>query len=240
MDHDAHAAGEKSALRVFLNDVWLRGRALRRAVQRVDARLVSRHLAADGPNRLHVGCGMNVLDGWLNCDLVPVSDDIVALDATRPLPFADGTFDHVFSEHMIEHVAYRHGVALLRECMRVLRPGGRLRVATPDMAFVVGLYGQERSELQDAYVRWSKETFLGDVPAGDDVFVINNFVRDWGHTFVYDERVLRDAMERAGFRDVVRREVGESDDPALRGLESEDRLPEGFYRLETMVLEGAR
>ena len=83
--------------------------------------------------KLQIGAGKNVLEGWLNADLEPGSDEVMFIDAVAELPFPDGVFDYVFSEHMIEHIAYKHGLHMLGEAFRVLKPGGKIRIATPDI-----------------------------------------------------------------------------------------------------------
>jgi SAM-dependent methyltransferase len=50
-------------------------------------------------------------------------------DAMRPLPFAEGTFDAVFANDTFSLLPDRIG--LLRQCHRVLRPGGRLLFTDP-------------------------------------------------------------------------------------------------------------
>lgn len=47
-----------------------------------------------------------------------------------PLPFEDETFDYVVSFQVIEHI--KHDKRLVREVMRVLRPGGKFIVSTPN------------------------------------------------------------------------------------------------------------
>lgn len=47
-----------------------------------------------------------------------------------PLPFEDETFDYVVSFQVIEHI--KHNKRLVREVMRVLRPGGKFIVSTPN------------------------------------------------------------------------------------------------------------
>jgi predicted SAM-dependent methyltransferase len=162
------------------------------------------------------------------------------LDARQPLPFADSSFDFVFSEHLIEHIPFPAGCALLRECHRVLRPGGRIRIATPDLAFLVGLYKKGKSIMQQRYLDWSKEKFLPWAPNADDTYVINNAVRDWGHQFIYDEKVLQRALIEAGFTRLQRYPLMKSATPELAGLENEQRAPPGLVALETMVLEAYR
>ena len=62
------------------------------------------------------------------------------LDATQTFPLPDCSFDYIFSEHMIEHVTYQNGKRMILECYRVLKPGGLLRISTPDLSFLVDLY----------------------------------------------------------------------------------------------------
>ncbi len=213
---------------------------LRRRALGVDRRLVAGYLRAHATRKLHIGCGGNLHPGWLNSDLFPKSDAILHLDATRPFPLPDASFDYIFSEHMIEHVPYGAGHAMLRECMRVLKPGGRLRISTPDLRFLVDLCGSRPSAVQAEYIEWATRSFVPGAPYSDAVFVVNNFVRDWGHTFVYDEPTLRRSMERAGFRDVTACELGSSRDPNLHGLEHATRIPLRFLALESMTLEATK
>jgi hypothetical protein len=70
--------------------------------------------------------------------------------------------------------------------------------------------------------------------------VVNNFMRNWGHAFIYDERSLRIAFAQAGFAQIVRGEVGTSADPEFFNLENESRMAPGFVRLESIVLEGTK
>jgi predicted SAM-dependent methyltransferase len=66
-----------------------------------------------------------------------VSEGTVFLDATTPFPFDCGTFDYIYCEHMIEHISWQKGQTMLRECHRVLKPRGVMRIATPaDILFV--------------------------------------------------------------------------------------------------------
>jgi len=206
-----------------------------------DKLLASSYLSTAKVAKLHIGCGNNVLAGWLNADYFPYREDILHLDATKPFCLLqDNSFEFVFSEHMIEHICYFDAVSMLRECHRVLRNGGRIRISTPDLIFLVNLMRDEKSDLQKNYIKWSAITNASKVPHAVDTFVINNFVRDWGHQFIYDEKTLRAALEEAGFRNVIRCNLQSSNSEHLCNLENEQRMPEKFLRLETLTIEGTK
>ena len=205
-----------------------------------NGRLVRQYLAAPGIKKLHLGCGTHCLPGWLNTD-VKTSSTVAWLDISRPFPFVDAVFDYVFTEHAIEHLPYADGLRMLQESCRVLRPGGRIRAVTPDFQFLKDLHTDAPAPLQRDYMDWTSRVWLGGrAPAYAAMHVINNFFRDWGHQFIYDRRCLMNALVEAGFTDVRVCELQSSDQAELRGLENEAREPEGFLRLESIILEGVK
>ena len=109
-----------------------------RSVTGENQRLIERYLSAHPVAKLHIGCGGNQLAGWLNTELCPRGDEVF-LDATRPFPFDDHTFALIYSEHMIEHIPYGSAAHMVRECFRVLEPGGTIRLVTPNLAFLRSL-----------------------------------------------------------------------------------------------------
>jgi predicted SAM-dependent methyltransferase len=213
-------------------------RKLRRGAYGIDRKIIKDYLAHHGIKKLHLGCGVHLLDGWLNSDFFPRANNVVHIDATGVYPFPDGTFDYAYSEHMIEHVPYPAGHSMLKESWRVLKDGGKMRISTPNLAFLIALYESERSELQEEYIRKSSKDCRAALPC--DTFVINNFVRAWMHQFIYDEKVLRFSMEQAGFVEIAKAALNESEAPALQNLENEHRSPPGFIRLESLILEGTK
>jgi hypothetical protein len=104
------------------------------------------------------------------------------------------------------------------------------------LRFLIDLYNQPRSD----YIRWATDQFIPWAPIADRAFVVNNFVRDWGHQFIYDDATLSVTLRGIGFVDVVRQKLLESNVEALRGLENETRMPRGFLSLETLTLEASK
>jgi predicted SAM-dependent methyltransferase len=212
---------------------------LRRHCERAQPTLCEAYLAAHAEPKLHIGCGKHLIRGWLNSDYFPSNPEVVHLDGVKPYPFESNTFELIYSEHMIEHVPLGSGAAMIAECFRVLRPGGRLRLSTPDLQFLLDLMKPDKSDLQRAYIQWANQEFI-QADTATDAIVVNNYVRDWGHQFIYDEATLAAMLRHAGFETITRHAVGESAVPALRGLENVGRMPEGFLELESLVLEAEK
>jgi len=201
-------------------------RAARRGKQ------IEAYLASHDVRKLQLGAAENIRPGWLNTDLHGYGrgDELVYLDARKPFPLPDAAFDLVYSEHMIEHLTYAEGQHCLRECLRVLRPGGTIRVATPSLERLAALYGG--GDVAERYVRWAVETLEPEVRTPLPGVVINNFFRSWGHRFVYDRATLRHALTQAGFVDAEEVPLGE--------LERHLAETPEFNELETFVLEAKR
>jgi predicted SAM-dependent methyltransferase len=166
--------------------------------------------------------------------------DVMQMDATERFPFADNTFEYVFTEHMIEHVPHLKGMRMLHECYRVLRHGGVIRVITPDLATIIGLYARDQRPDQREYLQWFSRAFLLDGGAPNAVLAINAMFRLWGHQFLYDETTLTNSMTEAGFRGVQRHNLGESSHLELQNLENEQRYPKGMLNFESLALEGLK
>jgi len=198
--------------------------------------------------KLHLGCGRNLLDGWINTDFNTAKfrgSDF--LDVTEKFPYDDNSVDYVFSEHMIEHISYQDGKFMIEESFRVLKSGGKIRISTPDLKFLINLYTEDKTDLQKRYIDYSVNHASYNVSIGTDTFIINNFVRDWDHTFIYDEKTLKSLFESVGFSDVKSYLITESEDENLKNLEhttDEINIKQGqtkeFLQLETFTLEAKK
>ena len=199
---------------------------------------IDAYVASHAVRKLHLGAGTATHPGWLGTDVAPQAEGIVRLDAARPFPIDSAAFHYVYSEHMIEHMPWAAGLDMLGECRRILKPGGTLRVATPDLAVLIGLYTSRDPEAA-RYVRWIVDHAMTGVETYDPAFVINNAFRSWGHQFLYDAGLLEVALGKAGFVNIRRCAYGESSDPNLRGIECHGRNigDEGIAKFETMVFE---
>jgi len=187
-----------------------------------DPGVIRDYLQSHSVRKLQLGAGGIDPKGWLNTDIEPTSNEVY-LDATKRYPFPDGSFQYVFSEHLIEHVPWEAGVAMLKECYRVLAPGGKMRVVTPNLTkFVQLLTGSADADAQRfiaAKLRlhgWPESPVTG-------AYIFNRQVRDWGHQFLYDSATLRKSLELAGFKQITEYRVEEKTDPVFREVEMRTR-----------------
>lgn len=150
---------------------------------------------------LNVGCGRRYHPDWVNVDLVPIDDAVIAYDVSKGLPFENNQFDAVYHSHVLEHLDPDRGRALISECQRVLRPGGIIRVVVPDLEQIARLYLQthedawsERGpavdyqwmklELLDQLVRQRSGGQMGRYIAGGDAANMDFVADRLGHEIV--------------------------------------------------------
>jgi SAM-dependent methyltransferase len=127
------------------------------------------------------------------------------LDVARRFRFDDDTFEAVYASHVLEHLDRDVAERCLKEVHRVLRPGGILRVAVPDLNEVVRQYDPSDPDsflagLYDAHSGRRSRTSL--------------------HRWMYNPSSLKALLERVGFQDVQRCEYRQGRCPDVEQIET--------------------
>ncbi len=91
-------------------------------------------------SRLHWGCGDWIEPGWINADAKDLPGVDLCCDIRDGLPLANESIDYAVSVHAFPELTLEEQVPALRELHRVLRPGGVLRLALPDLDLAVDAY----------------------------------------------------------------------------------------------------
>jgi SAM-dependent methyltransferase len=154
--------------------------------------------AAVRPVRLNLGCGDKILPGYVNVDVVEaragMKPDVVC-DLHDLAPFDDASADEILSVHVVEHFWRWEIRDVLREWVRVLKPGGKMVVECPNILSACRTFlenpAQFSREGQDGQrTMW---VFYGD-PKWKDPLMIHR----WGYT----PESLRDLLGEVGLTDV--------------------------------------
>ena len=202
-----------------------------RVAWRADSRSTAKRKAAaylrtraGVPACLHLGCGNQLLDGWLNVDLHAPHERAVAFDLRKGLPFlADESIDYIYHEHFFEHLDRRSGHRLLQESLRVLRKGGRMRIAMPDLDHSIRRYLEGYRDEAGEFTE-ERRALYGEQLLDTPGEALDLALRGWEHRFVYGERDILRMVELNGFRDVQRVPYRQSATAVFNGIES--RSPE--------------
>nr|WP_052478854.1 methyltransferase domain-containing protein [Kibdelosporangium sp. MJ126-NF4]CEL20953.1 Conserved domain protein [Kibdelosporangium sp. MJ126-NF4]CTQ95533.1 Conserved domain protein [Kibdelosporangium sp. MJ126-NF4] len=149
-------------------------------------------------------------------------------DVRRPLPFADGCFEWAYSEHLIEHIPLPDAVTWLTEVKRILKPGGLLRLTTPDLRRYVESYLAADGGFFAGYRE--RLTARGAPPMPDRrAFMVNHIFYFWDHRWIYDADELRYVLQRAGFPDMRVRSFRRGRLPDVAALDDRARDDETIY-----------
>jgi predicted SAM-dependent methyltransferase len=93
-------------------------------------------------NFLNLGCGTRICADprWVHVDFASAHSKVIRHNLLEGIPFPDGSFAAVYSSHVLEHFLREDGKRLVRECFRVARSGGVVRIAVPDLEQICRLY----------------------------------------------------------------------------------------------------
>jgi predicted SAM-dependent methyltransferase len=175
------------------------GRMILTDLVRTRERRKAQVIAAQPGLRLHLGCGGERKDGWVNIDLLGDPVD-VAWNLANPLPFRSGSVAAVFHEHLLEHLPLQAGDAFLQECYRVLQPGGILRVGVPDAGKLIRAYAGDREYL---------EALHPDRPTA--LLAVQELFYWHRHCAMFDTETLSLFFRASGFPDPQERDFGDSE-----------------------------
>ena len=197
---------------------------------------------------LHCGSGANLKAGFLNTDSMAFSDErgiatqvggltliddtyfYFQFDATKSFPVEDSSFEWIYSEHFIEHIPQNVAVAWFKDMKRLLKPGGLMRVSTPDLEKYIRGYLDPESLFFKEHIRRLNSMGVQNVPQRR-AWLVNQIFRLWGHQHIYDFEELRFTAGLAGFTPASAKKCTYQSGsvPELSDLDRETRNDESLY-----------
>jgi hypothetical protein len=148
-------------------------------------------LPSTAPRRLHLGCGPNRAEGWLNVD-ISFSWATDFLDDIRTLKrIPDGWADSIYACHVLEHFDFKEAPLVLQRWGRALKPGGELRISVPDLDRITRIYQKNLAHFQvPGHLPWTGLIYGGQLDQYDY------------HKNGFNFRSLSDLLAGLGFVDI--------------------------------------
>lgn len=170
--------------------------------------------------KINFGCGTNRLPGWTNVDS--------EVDISKPLPYPDDAAELILCEHCVEHVTQYQAIEFFKECRRVLKPGGIVRIVVPSIEQIRACNDQEYFSFT---TRFHKE---GATSRG----AMHNIIACHGHKAIWTISILEALLEYVGFKNIKRENPGASSHPQLCNVEGHHKvITKRWNDIESCVAE---
>ena len=220
-----------------------------------------------GYNKLNVGASPDdMIPDWLNIsmwggvfnDMVDKQvegyevyeykngSDVLNYDVTKGLPFEDNSIDYIYSSHFIEHLSFGDAIEFFKECKRVLKRGGILRIICPDLEKWINNYIQNDKQFFDKY----KQQIDIDTPSNyvynllDKVntkgqIMCSNFY-NWDHKWMWDFESMELVLKDVGFDKIRKSSSLVSNIPQVESVEAPSIELFGKRILESLYVESVK
>lgn len=186
--------------------------------------------------KVQFGANDNALHGWVNFK------NENECDIRNRLPFADDIVDRIFLEHCLEHVTMRDAWNFLDEALRILKPGGVIRIVVPAVDQILRQTNDDyRQFMTQQAPQWFPAAGLPKPEAPiSDKNIVKAIIFCHGHQSAWTEDLLAAFMAAVGF-EVARCAYGRSHYPELHNIDSHWKYI-GLERcvIESVVCEGRK
>ncbi len=188
-----------------------------------------------------MGCGPSGIDGWLNFDwgVLPILSKLSFLrrvlikfgllannydltwpkiklvDINRKLPLKNNSVKYIYCSHVLEHFEKYETQNILKECFRVLKNGGVMRIVLPDLKMIIKKYNNA-DEFNKIFFGYDK----------DKKNIFNFFIR--GHQWMYDKKSIEILLKQI-FKKVEIKSFGVGSVPDLDRLDLKGHKDHSLY-----------
>jgi len=245
----------------------------------------------DGKTMLNLGCGYRTHWGWNNLDLslyarlahykilgrllkkagflseeryqrlAGIDPGIIVWNLRKGIPFPDGVFDVVYHSHLLEHIDRDSALPFLKECHRVLKAGGIIRVVVPDLKILVDRYNsaflqsedgdkkalaEHQRAISDIFDQMVRRQLTGAPGQSNFLLIIERLLRGdttksgSSHRWMYDRHSLETVLTDAEFKDIRKADACESRISGWRHFNLDHNDNDTAYKPESIYMEGVK
>tara|TARA_A100001011_G_C14231991_1_gene809279 strand:- start:500 stop:1159 length:660 start_codon:yes stop_codon:yes gene_type:complete len=153
------------------------------------------------------------------------TNKILSANCTN-LPFNSNTVDVIYSSHMMEHLSRDDAAIFIKECLRVLKIGGALRLSLPDLKIAIDRY------IDNGDADFFMECLLMEPPKTKSIKSLIKLYLSGGyrnHCWMYDGNSLLKLLESYGFKNSVIMQPGDTGIKNVEGLNLYERSEDSLY-----------
>ena len=179
-----------------------------------------------GKSYLDLGCGPNTTPDFINLDYEWNPGVDVCWDLAKGLPLPKESLNGIFTEHCLEHFPLDRVSMILRECWRVLKPQGTIRIVVPDGELYLTRYTDlTRGLIQEPLPYAETDRWHG---LYTPIMSVNRIFLTSGHRFIFDFDAMRHILEKNGFTAIAKEQYMKGRDQRLL-RDSQARAIESLY-----------
>jgi predicted SAM-dependent methyltransferase len=161
---------------------------------------------------LHLGCGPRVIEGWINADMIRDHRTLTLHLPQGLRRFKDASVGFIYASHVLEHIAYPGDAqAFVKECHRILRPGGAVRIIVPSIDAIIAAYAQDDAGFFDVQREFHPAWCTTKLE-----HLMYALQQDGEHKYGFDMDTITKLFHAGHFQRVERSNFNQSRFPGLR------------------------
>jgi SAM-dependent methyltransferase len=201
---------------------------------------IRNYLKSSPDPKVNIGCGKNLIPGWLNADLYPQFGSTY-MNATKAWPTREGSITAILCEHMIEHVPKQAARRIVAEAYRALKPSGYLRLVTPDLTIFAQLVLKQLSQHETSDYIVALGRFKGNGLKISVCDATNQLFYEHGHCYIYTPDELVTLLHEVGFTEFSLMRGGQYRNPLFLNVDGHPELVgQRMNEIEAIAIEAQK
>lgn len=157
--------------------------------------------------QLNLGSGIMKRNDWINLDMHPREDTLTMRLPQGLKRFRSDCVRYIYTSHFLEHISYPDEAGkLMRECYRILQPGGVIRIIVPGIEKIIRAYAEDDQAFFEIQASLHPEWCTTKLD-----HLMYALQQDGEHQYGYDYETLHKLLTTAGFSNIYRSDYNQSE-----------------------------